>query len=505
LADADSFHQRRALALGGAATLLYLLTPPAIPNLDGLGYLKLIPHNFAAGHLLYMPALRALARLFGDGLRAGRLYDAVLGGTGVVLFYSIARRMLPAAIGEEATRRAAPVAAAGLALSYGYWSEACDVEVYAGAMVALLMTVRVALSYGAHPSLSRALFTGLLLGVAVLSHLTHVLLAPFVALQLYRHGPRRAGQWHAVAALAVGAAVSIALYAYAALVVRHHDLHAALRWIGTASHGFVSPAGPYRLSDAIYGLSKAVVSSPYLYEADAQKLVGQFLLGFLPLVVLVVGLWLRPPQGLDTQALMAWAAPYALFALFFFGTDPERWIFVLPVLWLLAALLLAGVARPARAATLALVWVGAFNFVTAIGPAHHDQWPRQKAEATAALLRDGDLVLFPGHSWDEYIVFYGKAQVEPFPVAYYVPRDGMAAGLARLDHEIAEAQARGGRIFAARIFDDADEDRRGFWELSTVGLAKAELRAHLTQRFTPQLLTPLSGFTVARLDPRTGD
>jgi hypothetical protein len=498
-------HQRRALALGGAATLLYLVTAPAVPNLDGLGYLKLIPHNFAAGHLLFMPALRALSRLLGDGLRAGRLYDAVLGGSGVVLFYGIARRLLPGAIGDEATRRAAPFAAAGLALSYGYWSEACDVEAYAAAMVALLMTVRVALSYRAHPSLGRAVFTGLVLGVAVLSHVTHVLLAPFVAFYLYASAPRHARVWHALIALAVGGVATLALYAYAALIVRHHDLHAALHWIGTAQHGFVSPAGPYRLSDAIYGLSKAIVNSPYLYEADAQKLIGQFLLGFVPLGLLGVGVAMRPLRGLDSMALVVWAAPYALFALFFFGSDPERWIFVLPVLWLLAAVLLAGVDRPARAMALTLAWVGAFNLVTTIGPAHRDQWPRQKAEAVAALLRDGDLVIFPGHSWDEYIVFYSKAPIEPFPVAYYVPRDGLDAGMARLDREIAAAQARGGRIFAARIFDDADEDRRGFWELASVGLSKAELRARLMQRFTPVTLTPIAGFSITRLEPRTGE
>ena len=78
-----ALHRHTALALGAAATLLYLLTAPAIPNLDGLGYIKLLPHNFAAGHLLFMPALRALTHLVGDGLRAGRLYDALLGGTGV--------------------------------------------------------------------------------------------------------------------------------------------------------------------------------------------------------------------------------------------------------------------------------------------------------------------------------------------------------------------------------------------------------------------------------------
>ena len=56
----EALHRRTALGLGAAVTILYLVTAPAIPNLDGLGYLKLLPHNFAAGHLLYMPALRAL-------------------------------------------------------------------------------------------------------------------------------------------------------------------------------------------------------------------------------------------------------------------------------------------------------------------------------------------------------------------------------------------------------------------------------------------------------------
>src|SRR5262245_39870213 len=94
--SSHALHRRRALGLGAAATLLYLVTAPAVPNLDGLGYIKLIPHNFAAGHLLYMPALRALTWLLGDGLRAGRLYDALLGGTGIVIFYGIARRLLSA-------------------------------------------------------------------------------------------------------------------------------------------------------------------------------------------------------------------------------------------------------------------------------------------------------------------------------------------------------------------------------------------------------------------------
>ena len=52
----------RPLFLAGAATILYLLTAPATVNADGLGYLKLLPHNFAAGHLLFMPLLRGATR-----------------------------------------------------------------------------------------------------------------------------------------------------------------------------------------------------------------------------------------------------------------------------------------------------------------------------------------------------------------------------------------------------------------------------------------------------------
>jgi hypothetical protein len=505
----ESLHRRRALGLGAAATLLYLLTAPAVPNLDGLGYLKLLPHNFAAGHLLYMPALRALTRLLGDGLHAGRLYDALLGGTGIVLFYGIARRLLsarPDANKDDDVRLGATFAALGLMLSYGYWSEANDVEAYAAAMVALLATVRLALSFASSPTLARAAATGLLLGVAVLCHLEHVLLSPFVAVYLFTHARRPRRFLPPALALVIGGALSLAAYAYAALVVRGHDPHAALKWILTAQHGFVSTGGPYRLADAVYGLAKSLVGSPYLYEADASKLIGQFLLGLVPLAALFVGA-LTDRRGLgrlDLRALAWWSVPYALVGIAFFGADPERWIFVLPVLWLLGAARLLDGVRPARAAVAVVAWVGLFNFATTIWPAHRDQWPRQKAEATASLLGDGDLVIFPGHSWDEYIVFYGKPRIEPFPVSYYAARDGNAACWARLDKEIAAARARGGRVFAVRVFDDADQDPRGFWELGTIGVSRAALKEELSRRAQPVTLVPLEGFSVTRLDPPSG-
>jgi hypothetical protein len=329
-----------------------------------------------------------------------------------------------------------------------------------------------------------------------------VLLSLFVAVYLYRHARGRRWLYPAVA-LTVAGALSLAAYAYAALVVRGHDLAAAVRWVATAQHGFVSPGGPYRLADAIYGLAKSLVFAPYLYEADAQKLIGQFLLGLIPLGALfVAALSGRATlRKLDGNALLVWTAPYAVVGVAFFGADPERWIFLLPAGWIVAAALILDRTRPPRAAVAVLAWIGLFNLGTAIWSAHRDQWPRQKAEATAALLGDGDLIVFPGHSWDEYIVYYGKARVEPFPISYYAARDGVAAGWARLDREMAAARARGGRVFCARLFDDGDEDPRGFWELGSAGLTRAALKARVQQSATAVTLQPMPGFTVTRLDP----
>ena len=498
-----------ALVLSLAATLLYLLTAPAVVNLDGLGYLKLLPHNYSAGHLLYMPILRQATRLLGgDGLKVGRLIDAVAGGSGVLLTFGIARLVAPL----RADRRfVAAVAAGGLAVSYGYWAQGADVETYALATVALLGVVRVALPYLGAPSLWRALAIGVCLGLAVLCHLTHVLLSAFVAtICLNDPRGRRAGAQAAAVALGTGGAIALGAYAYAAFVVRGHHWEGAVRWVLTASHGFREGSGPYLLAEAIYGLARAVIWSPYLHEADAPRLIGQLLLGLTPILGLL--LLAREHRGvlrdLPLGCGAAWIAPYAALALVFFGADSERWIFVLPALWIVAALLID--ALPARRLVAAAV-VGAIavvNLVTAIAPARGDAGPRRKAELAAAPLADGDLLVFPGHSWDEYVSFYGGRRVEPFPIAYYAARDGLPQMWDRLDREAGAARARGHRVFSVRIFDEdaaLDDDPAGYAELRALGLPRGALRARLKARFsvvpTPVAEGGSPEAPVARLDP----
>jgi hypothetical protein len=490
----------RALALGASATLLYLLTAPAVVNLDGLGYLKLLPHDFAAGHLLYMPVLRFATRVCGgDGPAAGRLVNALLGGTGIVLTYGIVRRLVK----DEAGRFAATFAAAGLALSYGYWSQGNDVEAYAAATVSLLSTVRLCLAYRAQPTLGRALAVGVLLGVSVLCHLTHVLVTPFVAAWLASRGrTRRAGRVHAAIAVAVGGALALDVYAYAAFAVRGHDLAGAITWVRTAAHGFSYGGGPYKLADAIYGLAKSLVWSPYLYEADAQRLLGQFLLGLAPLVALA-GLAIahrRQPLPIEWRLGLIWIGPYVILGVAFFGSDSERWLFVLPALWLVAATLVARLRSRARVAAVVLAYLAVLNLATAILPARRDTWTRTRAERIGRALHDGDLLVFPGHSWDEYVSWYAPVKIEPFPISYYAARDGVEACFARLAKEAQKAGS--GHVYAIRVFDERDDDPRGFDQLEPVGLGRAHLRERLGAGCQITRV-PVDGVVLDRLDCAT--
>jgi hypothetical protein len=121
---------------------------------------------------------------------------------------------------------------------------------------------------------------------------------------------------------------------------------------------------------------------------------------------------------------------------------------------------------------------------------------QRRAEAAGAQLHDGDTVLFPGHSWDEYIAFYAHARVWPVPLVYYAARDGADEGWQRIEREVALAMMRGGRLYAVRIFD-GDGDTRGWEELAELGLGREKVRARLTEG-----LTPVPEGSLVRLDPK---
>jgi hypothetical protein len=171
---------------------------------------------------------------------------------------------------------------------------------------------------------------------------------------------------------------------------------------------------------------------------------------------------------LPRAVVVAWLAPYALVGCAFYASDAERWTFLLPLLWLCVAVsprprhVLAAVA--AIAVANAIVWL----------PVARDDGVRVRARLAAAHLVDGDLVIGPGHGWDEYLGFYEGPRVVPFPLVYWAGRVG---GAAPLGPAVAAAAATAPRVFVARFADDGDP--MGWKELTQFGITRDNARALL--------------------------
>jgi hypothetical protein len=323
-----------------------------------------------------------------------------------------------------------------------------------------------------------------------LFHVTHLLFFPCLAVWL------RARRAHTGAALAAGGGIVVGAYALVAFALLGKSPAQAWAWFRAAGHGFVYLIRPYNATDALQGLARSLIHAPYVHEADPAVVIGQILLGAIALGVLVVPPILRraslPP--LPWAALAAWAVPYAVMAFLFFGTDPERWIFVLPILWLLfAATRLPRLGRVLGGALLAV------NLVTAALPGVTEIGPRWRARAVESLVEPGDLVIFPGHDWDEYIGFYDDRYVRVFPLSYYVGAYGVDGGLTKLEGVIAGTEQRGGRIFAVRVLDE-NPGARGWEELSLLSWPRERAVAWLGQRFVATRLEPIRGVEIFLLE-----
>src|SRR5262249_44723132 len=128
-----------------------------------------------------------------------------------------------------------------------------------------------------------------------------------------------------------------------------------------------------------------------------------------------------------------------------------------------------------RATAVALALVAA-NLVIWL-PVARDDRVRTQAMAAARRLHDGDLVIGPGHGWDEYVGFYGAVEVTPLPLVYSAGAVRPAALPATLARAVAQARATGHAVVLARLADDGDVN--GWKELRAFALTPANARALL--------------------------
>lgn len=442
------------VAVGSAVA--YLAMAPRVVNGDGLGYLKAaLAGTIYPGHVAYVPLLAAVARVTGatrpiELLWPARVVSAISAALAVALIGSLARRRWQAP-------EAAWAASLGLAASWGTLAAGSDVESYAPALAALVVALWLA-------DRQRAVAAGLACAAAALFHVENVLFVPVAALLVERR-----------ARLLVAAALPIAAV-YGALLPAH-----GVAWLAGASHGLHYPLRWSTPFVAVYGACKALVYSPYLYEASVARVVACFAVGAAAAAALA-GCVRRP---LPRAVTLAWIVPYSVVGVAFWASDAERWTFLLPLVWLAAA------AQPRRALAVA-AFIAAANLVVWL-PAARDDRVRVRAAAAARHLADGDVVIGPGHGWDEYVGFYGERRITSVPLVFHAG----AVGRAALPATIARACA-GHRVWLARFTDDGDP--MGWKELRPFGIDRTNARALLP----PGHAVPV-GDGLERYDGFTGD
>jgi hypothetical protein len=434
-------------ALVGAAAAVALLCwwiAPAVVNGDGLGYLNAaVRGELYPGHLAYLPLLRVVRAIAHagprpvEGLAAARLLSAISAGVAVAAVAACARRL-----GGDAR-----VAGLGLAASFGLLSSGSDVETYAPALAALCLALLASLH-------QRTWLAALGLAAAVLLHLENVLFG----LPLLLLAPKR--ERVLLIALSVGAVA-------AAYVVAGFSPASLLG----ASHGFHYPLHWYTPAVAVYGAAKALLFAPYPYEASWANVLGHVVPGAAALLALgAIAASTKPPLG--RAATATWAIPYASVGLLFFASDAERWIFLLPLVWLSVAA--ANRARISLALAAALL---VLNLIVWLPRAKDTTW-RDRARAAGTHAQAGDLIVSPGHGWDEYLGFYEGVDVGHFPLVFHAGRLGSAQAMkTQLAEDMRDARKRGHRVLLVR-FDDA-VDPMGWKELLQFGITRTNWRALL--------------------------
>ncbi len=353
-----------------------------------------------------------------------------------------------------------------------------------------------------------------LLALCTLMHTSLVLFTPFVAYAAWR----ATRSWvKTVASVVIAGGLSLITFLTVALGVRGMCMSETISWILTSDNGYAqrpSATLSFVLTNAgrvFYGVGRTLVHSPApdRLGSDASFRLSAVGIGFFIVAASIVSFLLihRVKQEVrqPLRALWAWFVPLLLFGFLFWPSATERWVLVLPVMWLLAALAVASIETRWLSAAFGVFLLGVptvFNIVTVSEERKLDERTLERSAAISGELRSGDLLLYPGHTWDEYVGFYEDVPVERFIIASFAgeERGDAEALLARLRTRSDATHERGGRVVAVRVFDVPDS-HHGWSLLRAMDIPRDDVLAVLADYETRRLIRDPVGVWEIRSGP----
>ena len=512
--------------LAVAGLLLYAFTRTANYNGDGLVYALAIKDAHSAnlispGHLLYGPLnlkLYQLLQALGLGLSPLAVLqwgNIIVGALSLGLMAAIAVQLLP-------SRRLALLVAVGFGVSYSFWIQATDAEAYASAIMCTLAATLLLVLAKKYPHRQGryCLAAGALGGLAILFHISMVLFYPAALIGLlfgYKetssHRLRRVALYSMAFLLAGFAPLLITAFTLGNAT----SFAGALAWLGKSSHSASVSLGPKSFIQAGYGVVNSFVFLASLGQeiqfaladnsaksAIASQLMRSQtapLLSYLTVALLlgVVGwLALRRLHLREGSAylifLIGWIVPFALMGIYYFPSDTERWVIILPAVWLLIGLAVAAApankfSRDISVLAVAVILLALVNGIGAIIPARNI---RQNALYTVVQsidrsIGEHDLVIIAGRAWncDLYLDYFHN-QRNHFSLAaatMYTPID-MAALMQSLNDQISQAEKRGAALWLYGDLRSAGQEEQVWQRATHINISREDF------------LTALGGFTV---------
>ncbi|MBI5183479.1 MAG: hypothetical protein HY999_03855 [Nitrospinae bacterium] len=531
--------QIHALILCLLITLLYLLSFVREINGDGIGYIRRIEYNswqtlFLPGHLIYCPFGLLLKNICSAiGIEAEthvilRVFNSVLGGIGVALFSLVIFRYVR-------SNFLAITTAFGLAISFGYWIQGIDVETYMSALFFIILCL-----YLLESKFMTQYLIGFILGVlhslAVLFHLSNILFFPFMVISLFFR-PLREGNPHAdlvgikrdenritppprlplFSYLFTFIVVTGSVYYYVMFQLMNIcSLAEAWEWIFSSTHEFKDTTGPINLIKAFYGFARGIIYVDLIFTSNwginiAKFVIITFMLFLFSLFLIKRGKDIVNHYRDILISLFIWIIPYLLFAIFFFSSDTERWVFILPPLWLIFALSITARKSDKQinlkqrcGIIIILIIIFGTNLVTTVYPMHRQDSRIKRSTFLARYIKDGDLIITPGHDQTDFIWLYNGIKCDVLELTYVVGglKGEKNSIFEYMDREIYYKLTAGQRIFLIRIFDDPKNREMiyGWKEITPLGIRREDFVSYFSRyNYTPIAFYEKEGLTLWEL------